>query len=258
MGAAVAGTQEIDLVQSLAMGTWLKLPLNVMRSSGPAVQTFAGLLKVTHNETFVPAATIARHALLPLKTVRKHLLRLAADGWIMNAGRERMRSGVLRRTATLQLTKEGRASLFDYGVLPWWACGYIRNGRQLHWNAKAVLSIVMARLMSLNAAAQREDGLSVDSSDPWASIDHFGGQDRFRFSLSYLQRRTGLSRESVVRAKRELTGCKIIKWIGDIGDDGGFNVHVLWPNENFRVIITPAARDRVYLSSREVRGELEA
>lgn len=88
----------IRLVDSLAEGQWIKLPLAVMKDVGPAVQTLGGLLRVTNKETYIETATIAGHARLPVATVRKHLVTLDARGWIDNRGRQETRRGRLRRT----------------------------------------------------------------------------------------------------------------------------------------------------------------
>ena len=58
------------------------------------------------------------------------------------------------------LTAKAKKAAENYGVLPWWACCKIGKANlQLPWSAKAVLAVVMGRLMSLKAAAlQNDDG----------------------------------------------------------------------------------------------------
>jgi hypothetical protein len=235
--------QEIGLIESLR-GEWIKLPLAVMRDVGPAVQTLGGLLKVTRNETFVSVATIAEKARVPLKTARNHLDILSERQWIQNVGRQRTRTGAPRRTCTLRVTSRTREALkrtseLTYGVLPWWAC------RRLNWSARAVLSILMARLMSLKAAVDQNDGHGLDASDVWSGIESLGGEDRFKFSLSRLERDTGLSRDSLITAKCELHRHKIIDWMSNNGA-----ADILWPSESFRVVVTPTQDGRVNLAFR--------
>ena len=138
---------QITLLDSLE-GNWLKLPEAIMRDCGSATQTLGGLLAITNRETFVSQSRIAAGAHLPISTVRKHLVRLHDSGWIENGGRERIRGGALRRTATIRITKKGRENLKPYGFLPIWAC----HSGQLRWSARAVLSVWMARLCSLKSA----------------------------------------------------------------------------------------------------------
>jgi hypothetical protein len=242
------GVEKIDLLASLD-GEWLKLPLDVMRDVGPAVQTLGGLLKLTLGETYVRAALIAGKARVPLPTARKHLKALADHEWIENAGRGRTRYGAPRRTCTLRIAARTHEALkhdgdLIYGVLPWWACCTVSGVGRLSWASRAVLSIVMARLMALRAAVDRNDGHGCDALDTWGSIENLGGEDRFAFSLSRLVRETGLTRESLVAAKRELAQHKIIAW----RDNTDGRADILWPSEDFRVIVTPAGEGRCYLA----------
>ena len=229
--------RHISLIDSLA-DEWLKLPCAVMRDVGPATQTLGGLLKHTNKETFVTTKDIAGRARLPLSTVRKHLVILHKHGWIHNAGRERTRTGRARRTCTIKIAQKTRDMMEPYAVLPWWACCNIAKVGRLPWSSKAVLSVVMARLMSLKSAAiesspdedftrpaKLADGarrslirepqlhtrpgatrkwLDERDEELVGAIDNLGGDERFRFGLDELTRSTGLTRESVVSAKRWL------------------------------------------------------
>ena len=201
----MSANREISLLS--LDGEWIKLPLAVMQDVGPAVQTLGGILKMTNRETYASVASIAEKARLPEATVRKHLVSLDREGWINNRGREHTRRGRPRRTATLAITKKTLAALDGeanpdkllYGVLPWWACCSIRKVGKLPWSAKAVQAVVMARLLSLKAAAER-DG----QEELLGAIVNMGGEDRFRFSLGYLMEQTGLTHDSVTTAKRLL------------------------------------------------------
>ena len=241
-------TNSISLLDSLD-GKWLKLPLAVMRDAGPATQTLAGILKVTNRETFAATKKLALVARLPVATMRKHLATLDARGWIENAGRERTRRGAPRRTCTIKVTKQTIDALGEYGVLPWWACCSISKVGRLPWSAKAVLSIIMARLMALKKAATEHDSDCLDDDELWGAMDNLGGDDRYRFSLDALQAKTGLSRESVVDAKRRLATHKIITWCSaDDRTDGGTPSQLLSPSPAFRVRITPAGEGRCYVA----------
>ncbi len=238
--------EKTSLLDSLDQ-EWLKLPISAMVDVGQATQTLAGILRIANKETYVPVYTIAKKARLPVATTRKHLRTLHDGGWILNLGRQRTRRRSLRRTATIKVTPKTRAALAQYSVLPWWACCSIRPGGRLQWSTKAVLSIVMARLMSLKAAVEQQDGHGADPDDLIGSIENFGGDDRFRFSLKSLESQTGLSRHSIICAKKELHSCGILRWTGGMDEQGGTQTDVLAPNWNFAVIETPASPGRVYL-----------
>jgi hypothetical protein len=242
------GRQEISLLDSLN-GEWIKLPLAVVRDIGPAAQTLGGLLKVTNKETYSAASAIASKARLPIRTVRRHLVTLHHAGWINNRGREHTRRGRPRRTATLALTKhtlaaiDGKTNFVDqllYGMLPWWACGF-------PWSARAVLALVMARLCSLKAAAVAQDGHSMDADDIIGSIANMGDEGRFRFTLDWLGRHTGLTHDSITAAKRHLHKLGVVEWQGSSREDGGTAPDRLVPNWDFRVIVTPTSPSRCRL-----------
>jgi hypothetical protein len=242
------GVQEISLLESLD-GDWIKLPLKIMRDVGPAAQTMGGILKMTNHETYSSVTKIAHEAWLPMATARKHLLRLAANGWIKNQGRKHTRRGVPRRTATIVLTSKATTAAADYGVLPWWACCSVREVGKLPWSAKAVLSVVMARLMSLKAAAEREGNCAGDD-DLIGAIANMGDEDRFRFSLAWLMQQTGLTHDSVTTAKRLLHHhFGIVRWVGGKVTAGADTpTDQLIPNWDFRVVVTPAPQGGCFLA----------
>ena len=120
------GRQEISLLESLN-SAWIKLPFEIMRDVGPAVQTLGALLKVTDKETYIAVGEIARCTGLPIGTVRKHLVTLDASGWIANRGREHTHRGRPRRTATIAITKQTKEKIEPYGAFPWWACCSMRK-----------------------------------------------------------------------------------------------------------------------------------
>jgi hypothetical protein len=244
----VAQVERVTLIECLDQ-EWLKLPLAAMQQVGPAVQTLAGILKITNRETFSPIADIARHARLPAATVKKHVRRLDEAGWIENAGRGHTRRGAPRRTATLKITKQTKDHIAPYGMLPWWSCCSIRKVGRLPWCARAVLSIVVARLCSLKAAADRQQD-NADAEELAGAIDNLGGDERFRFSLKWLTEQTGLTRESVVTAKGLLNHrYGIVRWTGNNPQLGVTTpTDLLMPNWKFRVVVTPAPKGGVYLA----------
>lgn len=231
----------ISLVDSLTE-YWLKLPLAVMRDVGPAVQTLGGLLHVTPKETFVEAAKIASKARLPIGTCRKHLVTLDRRGWIKNRGRQVMRSGWLRRTATIAITQQTREHIEPYGVLPWWGRCQL-NGRtgRLSWSAQAVLSLVMARLMSLKGAIDQQDGCGVDADDLLGSIENMGGEARWQMSIGWIAQQTGLTRDSIASAKRTLAAAGLVRlWAGPDYGSGYDGADIIEPNWDARIVVTPA------------------
>lgn len=243
--------EEISLLASLK-GEWLKLPLSIMRDVGrtqsmkrgvgPATQTLGGILNISKRETFVSASKIAARARLPVATVRKHLVTLHEHGWIQNVGRERTRAGIPRRTCTIKVTTKTKATLNEYGILPWWSCCFVKNVGRLPWSAKAVLSVIMARFAALTKAIEDHEGTRPDDDEFWGSLANFGGEDRFRFSLDRLERETGLHRESIVDAKQLLAKLGIVKWQATNSGD------VLFPREAFRVVVTPASEGHCYIA----------
>jgi hypothetical protein len=245
-------TEEYGLFDSLGR-EWIKLPTAAMREVGPAAQTLGGLLKVTNRETFAAVSKIAGNARLPTKTTRNHLTSLTEAGWIVNAGRERTRRGAPRRTCTIRVTKKTVEAIRPaetaddllYGVLPWWASG------GMPWCARAVLSVVMARLMASKAAIVEQEGKAdLSTDDWWGSLENLGGEDRFRFSLIRLEELTGLDHKSIIRAKRKLQELKVIRWYGCKREDGGDDKHMLYPNEAFRVVVKPTTNNRCIVSFR--------
>ncbi len=243
---AAADVEAISLIDTLDQ-EWLKLPLAVMRDVGPAVQTLAGLLKISKKATFVRMSTIAASARVPLSTARKQMTTLQARGWVENAGRGRTRAGRPRRTVTLSLTQKAIDATEIYGVLPWWACCRVRNFGPLAWSTKAVLSIIMARLMGMKAAIEQQDGHgALHADDIPLSLLEMTGSRRWQFSLSRLEWETGLSRHSIIAAKRRLYKSGMIRWAGGTGDWGTIS-DVLEPNLEFRVLVTPASSGKIFV-----------
>lgn len=218
-----------SLVDSLDQ-EWIRLPFEAVREVGPAAQTLGGILKVTNRETFARLDKIADAARLPKETLRKHLLQLHDHCWIVHQGRQETRGGRTRRTATIKVTSRAReAAKSSYGILPWWAACDIRRHGRLPWCARAVLSVVMARLAGLKKAAEEHEGHGADADD------------RFRFAMKSLIRQTGLARASVWKAKHQLQRAGIV----DMFEEPLPGILAL--NWKFRIVVTSAPRGGCYL-----------
>jgi hypothetical protein len=224
-GSSTQGAVELRSLLDCLDGEWLKLPWAVVRASGPAAQTLGGLMKITNRETFVSIATIAKAARIPARTVKRHLKTLIAAGWVESRGRERTRAGHSRRTNTLIVTsrtkEEAKAA---FGILPWWACSrnitpsvklprnrWSKPG-SLTWGSKVLLGLVMAKLMAMKAGAAKQFEGNGFAHEDW--IDTFGGPERFRFALQFIEQETGLDHKTATAAKRQLMECGIIDWSG--------------------------------------------
>ncbi|MDZ4688159.1 MAG: hypothetical protein SH850_24050 [Planctomycetaceae bacterium] len=230
-----SAVQRYGLVGALNQ-SWLKLPTCAMRDVGPASQTLGGIISITSKETFASAQVIADAARVPAKTCRKHLDTLHDRGWIQNEGRQATRRGIPRRTCTIKLTKQTKDLMTDYAILPWFATCYLARAGKLPWSTRAVLGVIMARLCSLKAAAERESG-PLAEDEVFGAIENMGSNERFRFSLSDLVKQTGLSRESVCIGKLQLSTLRLIDIV--IPDDRQ-EAELLVPCWDRQLVITPS------------------
>ena len=220
------------------------MPFACIRECGPAAQTLAGIRKVTSRETFTEARVLAERSRVPLRTFKRHVATLATHGWIIDRGRESTRSGRARRTNTIRFTKRCSDEFRPFGIMPWWACGRrITKAGKLPWSAKVILSVVLSRLASLKAVADRGDDCDLDPDD----LEETLASIRFRFPLSKLQRQTGLTRDSVIKGKRWLLRHGLVEIFGG-EDDGVHVVDCIYPNWSFRVVEKPAGPGACYLS----------
>jgi len=249
MNDSKKGVKEISLIQSLE-GEWLKLPVAIMIDAGPAVQTFAGFLRITNSEAYVAVEKIARSARLPIGTVRRHLVTLHKHGWITNEGRGHTRTGRPRRTCTIRITNKAKSALADYAILPWWSC----NWKQ--WSAKALLAAVMSRLAATKKAIASEVSLDKDDDpeDFWLYLSGLEQEHRFRFSIEALHKATGLWRQALVSAKQLLQRWRVIELIGRQNDDGGDAADLIVPNWAFRVVVTPKTESKCTTHFKVLKG----
>lgn len=237
-------TRLISLPESLREN-WLKLPCDAVKHAGPASQTLAGIMQITNRETYCSAEEIANRARVPLATCRKHLAILADRGYIDNEGRQSTRAGIPRRTCTIRLTKQARDMSSDYYPLPWWAACYINRLGRLKWSTKALLSLIMRRLMGAAAWQERNDLSGDDDESKDDALIQYDSDDRYKFSLAYLSENLGLTRESVVNAKADLARMRIIDWCRGNGINAP---DTLTPSLGFRVSIKPAGPGLVTVS----------
>ena len=209
---------------------WIKLPHAAMIDVGPATQTLGGILSITSQQTFVAVEKIAICARVPVKTARNQLGNLDGRGWVKNLHRQvtRGKNGpTLRKTATYGITDQTRDLIKPYGILPDWGSYRFSDGSRLNWSARAVLSVIMSRLAKYRSLPEVEHEVGEEF---WGSFDNFYWDDRFRFSITFLERTTGLRPEAIVRAKRELASMRIIKWSTDDRSD------IMVPNREFRIV----------------------
>ena len=218
---AASNEQRIGVYDTLRPGLWIKLVVGAVRDVGPAAQTLGGILNVTSSETFCSAGRLAQFAHLPLPTVRKHLVALESSGWIANQGRCRTRAGAPRRTCTIAVTSRTKFAKDTFLILPWWASRF-------PWSSRAVLGVVMERLCELRAVVQRSEHLD---DDLYTVLQEF--HPRFCFGLDELQERTGLTRPSIIQAKRHLSQTGSVHWHGS--DAPGYP-DLLVPNPTFQVV----------------------
>lgn len=178
-----------------------------MHHVGPATQTLAALAKISRRETFVQLKEISRVAGVPRNTVTNHFNTLIDSGYVKDRGRELTRYGRLRNTRTRCVTQEARQALSYYSVLPRWACCKAADGRFIPWSARAVLAIIMKRLMHFRAAWGGDaDAETLEDSA------FFGGEYiRFRLSISDLQRETGMCKQAVRNGKRALECLGVVR-----------------------------------------------
>lgn len=234
--------REISLLGSLD-GEWFKLPHAVMRDVDSATLTFAGMLKITNKATYVRAEKIADAARIKLCTTRKHLKKLQDRGWIENGGR-----AGFRRTATRRITKQAQQHLKPYGFLPWWATWTMK------WPEQAVLSLVMSRLCKFKMVAVERCGADEDDPDSvlYTICEYLDDHSRWEFSVADIMRDTGLSKTSVIKAKRRLAKMRIVEWRYKRDDSGGMLADTLAPNSGFRAVVTPKAGGMVSVTFRVV------
>lgn len=208
---------------------FIRLPRKAVLEVGPAAQTLGGLLMLTDRETFCSLAKIASEARIPMETLRNHMPKLHEAGYVELLGREKTRSGRARRTVTIRITKKAKDESRDYFPLLWWSAAMLRNS----WSSRLLWAFVVKSALGLRKAAKA--ATDDDVGDLAEHVENLGGDDRFQFSLNNIGRETGLTRETIISAKRNLWRQKIIDWSGQ---SDGLSTDVITPNWNSQLMIT--------------------
>ena len=225
-----------------SFGGSLVVPLMAIRSVGPAAETLATVMSISLSGTFVSQQTIATTARIPVDTVKKHLSKLVPD-WLENEGRQPTKRGWIRRTVTLLPTTLAKRSRSPYILLPWWArCSLnlrqidrTRTSNRLSWSEKVLFGLIASRFLGIQSKGEEEGSgcLSEEAYD----------EDRYLFSLRYLELQTGMDRKTIVSAKRSLHRAKLIEWLGD-----GETTDRLFPNFKIDIVEKPAKPGYFYIS----------
>jgi hypothetical protein len=203
----------------------LRLSTDACKNVGPAAQTLAGVLRKTNRSTFVSTDEIANFSRVPLATCRKHLSILESTGYLVNEGRKRTPAGKPRRTCTICVTPTAREAITEYWSLPELLACSFRNAKRLNWAERVLLAVIVTRLQSVLASFRESRQLETVED-----YDCYIREDRFQFSLSFLEQKTGLSRPTICRAKHGLWERKIIRLIGETD---GVTRDTMLPNWQF-------------------------
>lgn len=168
---------------------------------GAAALTLAAIARIMEEaksaECFATIDVIARRAGRSRRSVRTDIAALVDDGWLQNSGRQRSkkRGGRVRRTNTLRLTEKARVSANPYHRFPEWATALLPR-----WADRVVFGAVVSTAL-----------LVVDKG--------LEGQGRERLTIDSLCNSTGLSRPTVIAAKRRLEDVGLLEI--DHGGPGG-------------------------------------
>lgn len=236
--ATIAGEKHFDLLSVLAHpDNWTKWPRRAIREVGPASQTLGAMLKLTKRETFYSVPNISRKARLSKYTVRKHLVALHKKEWISNEGRQATPKGYKRRSCTYRVRSKAIAAAVDYAIFPGWACAM-----PLPWGTKALLAVLMSTLVGLKAYVEEASGEDIRTvAELYSALDCSEPDFLRRFELSVrdLEFETGLSKPTLIAAKRHLRRLGIIEIHSDGESEIGTVKDVLKPREEFRITYQP-------------------
>lgn len=103
---------------------------------------------------------------------------------------------------------------------------------EMPWSSRAVLAVVLAKLLKLTAAAEKQFD-AYEDEEVWTAIEEMGGDIRFQFSLSELHDETGLDHKSITAAKIDLSNRGLLDWT--CGD--GKEPDILRPLEGLKVMV---------------------
>ena len=156
-----------------------------MKGMGPAAQTLAAMrrLAAKNGETFASIRVIADIACLPQRTVKRHLRSLVHFQWLECQGRRGRRTP----TYVVPMRLINRTGSQKFALLPRWAARMLNT-----WAERAVFACIISR-----------DVLCTDVLDDEVED---GGEcfGRRVYTISVLEKDTGLSRPAIIEAKRKL------------------------------------------------------
>lgn len=178
-------------VPSLYLSRWAMAEAKL----GAATQTLAVLRQTAQQNggrtTFIGVGSIAVRIVMSERQVHRHLEALESEGVVKHHGRQLLPGSkyLRRRTVTYEIHRD-LERLYAEGGFNRLPCYLLRCFT--HWADRAVLAAVINR----------------------AEIAKHHGSTRDTFSLNDLRRETGLSRHSIIRAKRSLFTVGIIDAYG--------------------------------------------
>jgi hypothetical protein len=182
-------TEELSLIDHECLAAdFIPLPRVACHEIGAATQTLGAVLRVcgigNSNRTFACIRIIADCAMLPARTVKRHIETCIDAKWLASKGRERLGRSTYRRrrTVTLELTAKAIEKRKPFGVLPRWAAHHLRRA----WAQRAVYAAIVARHLLCEAVTLSGIGEAYD---------------RDEMSLANLMKETALSNRSVIDAK---------------------------------------------------------
>lgn len=179
---------------------FIPLYRRAMKDAGSAAQTLGVIMRLAtegrHHRTFASTGLVAKMSCVCERTAHEHMNCLTKKGWIESLGREPIYPGcsAIRRTVTYRLTDKAIDLSDDdkFAVLPRWAARALATFGQ-----RAVYAEFVSRHLLVLSI---EDGCA---------------EDRYRVSISDLESVTGLSRRTVINARRDLLDTGAI-----VGSDG--------------------------------------
>ncbi|MDB5344369.1 MAG: hypothetical protein JWP89_2746 [Schlesneria sp.] len=218
----------------------IKLLVAAVEEVGPAAQALGGILVLTTKSTFTEAKKIASQARLPPKTFRNQLQILQSAGWIQNKGRQTTRTGRARRTNTIELTHRVHDGLKDFLPLPQSAAAAMLKET---WSTRVIWAVVVRRVLELTSGLKHRhpEGFEWSELETVKRLEMLGS-DRFGFSISLLQRRTGLSRDSIIAARHRLAALKMVCAREGVGHQDST---ILIPNWSLKLVTRYYEGDRV-------------
>lgn len=248
-GTTVGAVRQISLLDSISGEGWFKIPLSAVREVGPASLMLSSLYSLTSNgnrTTFRSVEKIAAYAGIKVQAARKQLQKLVLYGYVKNGGRSSTQSGHSRRTCNWSITNKGLDAFGGYyGILPWWMTCHDRHGNRFSWSEQLLMSIILAKMASLKSVVV-QNGDPLDDMELAAGIEELG-ENRFRFTLSTVERMTALDSKTIIKAKKSLRARKMIFVYDQNTDAGGRAPHLIEPRHDYRCIKTPVDQNRFYL-----------